>query len=41
MEEALDHAHLRPEDIGYVNAHATGTVQGDEAEATCRREKKI
>jgi len=33
MEEALDHARLRPEDIGYVNAHATGTVQGDEAEA--------
>lgn len=33
MEEALDHAGLRSADIGYVNAHATGTVQGDEAEA--------
>ena len=35
---ALRDAALRPGDVGYVNAHATGTRQGDAAEAeACRR----
>lgn len=34
MNLALDEAHLDPGDIGYVNAHGTGTVQNDAAEAT-------
>ena len=33
MRRALDDARLRPADIDYVNAHATGTVQGDRCEA--------
>jgi malonyl-ACP decarboxylase len=33
MTAALDRARLRPEDIGYVNAHATGSVVGDPSEA--------
>ena len=33
MNTALESAGLRPMDIGYVNAHATGTPQGDLAEA--------
>ena len=33
MKMALDNACLGPQDIAYVNAHATGTVQGDMAEA--------
>lgn len=32
MREALDNAGLRPEDVSYVNAHATATLQGDIAE---------
>ncbi len=32
MERALDDAGLRAGDIGYVNAHATGTEHGDVAE---------
>ncbi len=33
MEEALHSAKLRAQDIAYVNAHATATLQGDAAEA--------
>lgn len=32
MREALDDAGLKPGELGYVNAHATGTVSGDMAE---------
>lgn len=34
MELALQDAHMTPTDIDYVNAHATGTLQGDIAEST-------
>jgi len=33
MRQALEGATLMPEDIGYVNAHATATAQGDIAES--------
>ncbi|EPE03486.1 3-oxoacyl-(acyl-carrier-protein)-synthase [Ophiostoma piceae UAMH 11346] len=34
MRRALQHANLKPRDIDYINAHATGTIIGDRAEAT-------
>ncbi len=33
MQKALDCAGLKPEDVGYVNAHGTATLQGDLAES--------
>lgn len=33
MQAALDDAHIPISDVDYVNAHATGTVSGDEAES--------
>lgn len=32
IELALRQSHLQPSDIGYVNAHGTGTLQNDDAE---------
>lgn len=37
MLEAIADAHLRPEDIGYVNAHGTGTPDNDRSEAAAMR----
>jgi len=33
MKQALDESGVNPAEIDYVNAHATGTLQGDTAEA--------
>ena len=33
MAHALRRAGMQPEDIGYINAHGTGTPEGDRAEA--------
>ena len=37
MRLALREAHLRLEDVGYINAHGTATLKGDEAEASAIR----
>ena len=37
MRMALREAGLRPEDVGYINAHGTATLKGDEAEASAIR----
>ena len=37
MRIALERAGLRPEDIGYVNAHGTATLKGDAAESKAIR----
>jgi 3-oxoacyl-(acyl-carrier-protein) synthase len=38
IQSALKKAHVQPSDIGYINAHGTGTMQNDAAEAAgiCR-----
>lgn len=33
MKKALKHANIRPSQVDYINAHATGTIIGDTAEA--------
>ncbi len=38
MRKALKDARLKPEDIGYVNAHGTGTINGDIAESLATEE---
>ena len=38
MRAALDRAALRPADLDYVNAHGTGTLQNDAAEAVALAE---
>ena len=38
MRGALADAHLAPDQIDYVSAHATATIQGDEAEAATIRD---
>jgi len=37
MDDALGRAGVDPQDVGYVNAHATGTLIGDQAEAAATR----
>ncbi len=34
MKAALDDAHIRPDQVQYINAHGTGTPLGDRAETT-------
>ncbi|CAH10778.1 beta-ketoacyl-[acyl-carrier-protein] synthase I [Caenorhabditis elegans] len=38
MNRAIGNAHLEPKDIGYVNAHATSTPNGDSVEAEAVRQ---
>ena len=33
MQAALDHAGLRPDQVGYLNAHGTSTAQNDQSES--------
>ena len=37
IAEAIDDAGLKPDDVGYINAHGTSTVSGDSAEIDCLR----
>ena len=37
MQQALENAKISPDEIGYVNAHGTATVQGDIAETQATR----
>jgi nodulation protein E len=37
MQAALKDGELRPEEVGYINAHGTGTLANDPAEATAIR----
>ncbi|ETS80614.1 hypothetical protein PFICI_08143 [Pestalotiopsis fici W106-1] len=37
MKKALQHANIRPAQVNYINAHATGTTIGDTAEALAIR----
>ncbi len=38
MRQALDDAGMSPEEIDYINAHATATLQGDQEEAEAIRD---
>jgi 3-oxoacyl-[acyl-carrier-protein] synthase II len=38
MRQALGEAGIRPDEVDYINAHATATVQGDREEAEAIRE---
>ncbi|MCX5694837.1 MAG: beta-ketoacyl synthase N-terminal-like domain-containing protein, partial [Candidatus Omnitrophica bacterium] len=38
INETLKKANLSPQDIDYINAHATATIQGDKEEASAIRE---
>lgn len=38
MRAALESAGLEPQDVDYINAHATGTIEGDRVEAIAIRE---
>ena len=38
MRKSLNSAGLKPEDIRYVNAHGTGTINGDIAESQATEE---
>ena len=38
IREALNSAHIHPEDVDYINAHATATLQGDKEEAQAIKE---
>ena len=38
VEEAIQRAAISPQDIDYINAHATATIQGDKEEAAAIRQ---